>query len=85
LAACRDYGGELPTLFLFENVPRIMTRLEGCSDAKAREYVRNAAPPDAAEGMANVMLMAMVMSKQENHLFLLIMMYGYFLKGNNLK
>jgi site-specific DNA-cytosine methylase len=26
LAACREYGGELPTLFLLENVPRIMTR-----------------------------------------------------------
>ncbi|MGO4496492.1 DNA cytosine methyltransferase [Paenibacillus sp. 2RAB27] len=37
-------------------------QLEGCSDAKAREYVGNAVPPDAAEGMANVILMAMVMS-----------------------
>lgn len=26
LAACRDYGGELPALFLLENVPRIVTR-----------------------------------------------------------
>jgi site-specific DNA-cytosine methylase len=38
-------------------------QLEGCSDAKAREYVGNAVPPDAAEGMANVILMAMVMSE----------------------
>lgn len=26
LTACREYGGEIPTLFLLENVPRIMTR-----------------------------------------------------------
>jgi site-specific DNA-cytosine methylase len=38
-------------------------QLEGCSDAKAREYVGNAVPPDAAQGMANVILMAMVMSE----------------------
>ncbi|MEC0242010.1 DNA cytosine methyltransferase [Paenibacillus dokdonensis] len=37
-------------------------QIEGCSDAKAREYVGNAVPPDAAEGMANVILMAMVLS-----------------------
>lgn len=39
-------------------------QIDGCSDAKAREYVGNAVPPDAAEGMANVILMAMVMSDQ---------------------
>lgn len=38
-------------------------QLEGCSDAKAREYIGNAVPPDAARGMANVILMAMVMSE----------------------
>jgi site-specific DNA-cytosine methylase len=38
-------------------------QLEGCSDAKAREYVGNAVPPDAAQGMANVILMALVMSE----------------------
>ncbi|MNC00484.1 hypothetical protein D3C75_478140 [compost metagenome] len=38
-------------------------QIEGCSDAKAREYIGNAVPPDAAEGMANVILMAMVMSE----------------------
>lgn len=38
-------------------------QIEGCSDAKAREYIGNAVPPDAAEGMANVILMAMVLSE----------------------
>lgn len=38
-------------------------QLEGCSDAKAREYIGNAVPPDAARAMANVILMAMVMSE----------------------
>lgn len=38
-------------------------QLEGCSDAKAREYIGNAVPPDAARGMANTILMAMVMSE----------------------
>ncbi|WP_200889615.1 DNA cytosine methyltransferase [Cohnella kolymensis] len=37
-------------------------QIEGCSDAKAREYVGNAVPPDAAQGMANVILMALVLS-----------------------
>ncbi|MUG26023.1 DNA cytosine methyltransferase [Paenibacillus macerans] len=39
-------------------------QIEGCSDAKAREYIGNAVPPDAAKGMANVILMAMVLSDQ---------------------
>ncbi|MEX2462059.1 MAG: DNA cytosine methyltransferase [Paenibacillaceae bacterium] len=38
-------------------------QLEGCSDAKAREYTGNAVPPDAAEAIANVIIMAMVMSE----------------------
>lgn len=33
-------------------------QLEGCSDAKAREYIGNAVPPDAAEAMGNVILLA---------------------------
>ncbi len=33
-------------------------QLEGCSDAKAREYIGNAVPPDAEEDMGNVMLLA---------------------------
>jgi len=33
-------------------------QLEGCSDAKAREYIGNAVPPAAAEAMGNVILIA---------------------------
>ncbi|GGF72221.1 hypothetical protein GCM10010912_16670 [Paenibacillus albidus] len=33
-------------------------QLEGCSDAKAREYIGNAVPKDAAEQMGNVVLLA---------------------------
>lgn len=33
-------------------------QLEGCTDAKAREYIGNAVPPDAAEAMGNVILIA---------------------------
>ncbi|MBU5356116.1 DNA cytosine methyltransferase [Paenibacillus barcinonensis] len=33
-------------------------QLEGCSDAKAREYIGNAVPPDAQEEMGNVLLLA---------------------------
>lgn len=33
-------------------------QLEGCSDAKAREYIGNAVPRDAAEQMGNVILLA---------------------------
>ncbi|ETT54798.1 C-5 cytosine-specific DNA methylase [Paenibacillus sp. FSL R7-269] len=33
-------------------------QLEGCSDAKAREYIGNAVPRDTAEEMGNVVLMA---------------------------
>ncbi|MFU1797624.1 DNA cytosine methyltransferase [Paenibacillus azoreducens] len=33
-------------------------QLEGCSDAKAREYIGNAVPRDAAEAMGNVILLA---------------------------
>lgn len=33
-------------------------QLEGCSDAKAREYIGNAVPPDAQEEMGNVILLA---------------------------
>jgi site-specific DNA-cytosine methylase len=34
-------------------------QLEGCSDAKAREYIGNAVPPPAAEAMGNVILIAL--------------------------
>lgn len=33
-------------------------QLEGCSDAKAREYIGNAVPPEAAKAMGNVILLA---------------------------
>lgn len=33
-------------------------QLEGCSDAKAREYIGNAVPRDSAEHMGNVFLLA---------------------------
>ncbi|GIO57975.1 hypothetical protein J21TS7_62930 [Paenibacillus cineris] len=33
-------------------------QLEGCTDAKAREYIGNAVPRDAAEAMGNVILLA---------------------------
>ncbi|MGF6357122.1 site-specific DNA-cytosine methylase [Paenibacillus sp. 4624] len=33
-------------------------QLEGCSDAKAREFIGNAVPPDAQEEMGNVLLLA---------------------------
>lgn len=55
LAALQGFPSHLPDGRPFQ--------LEGCSDAKAREYVGNAVPPDAAAGMANVILMAMVMSE----------------------
>ena len=34
-------------------------QLEGCSDAKAREYIGNAVPPPSAEAMGNVIMIAM--------------------------
>lgn len=34
-------------------------QLEGCGDAKAREYIGNAVPPPAAEAMGNVILIAL--------------------------
>lgn len=54
LAALQGFPSHLPDGRPFQ--------IEGCSDAKAREYVGNAVPPDAARGMANVILMAMVLS-----------------------
>lgn len=33
-------------------------QLEGCSDAKAREYIGNAVPPESAKAMGNVILLA---------------------------
>jgi hypothetical protein len=33
-------------------------QLDGCSDAKAREYIGNAVPVPAAEAMGNVILIA---------------------------
>lgn len=57
LAALQGFPSHLPDGRPFQ--------LEGCSDAKAREYVGNAVPPDAAQGMANVILMAMVMSEAD--------------------
>ncbi|MGZ0050165.1 DNA cytosine methyltransferase [Brevibacillus gelatini] len=38
-------------------------QLEGCSDAKAREYIGNAVPPAAAEAMGNVILLAAAKSE----------------------
>jgi len=38
-------------------------QLEGCSDAKAREYIGNAVPPAAAESMGNVILIAIAQAE----------------------
>jgi site-specific DNA-cytosine methylase len=38
-------------------------QLEGCSDAKAREYIGNAVPPPAAEAMGNVILLAIAQAE----------------------
>lgn len=38
-------------------------QLEGCSDAKAREYIGNAVPRDSAEQMGNVVLLAGAMAE----------------------
>jgi site-specific DNA-cytosine methylase len=35
-------------------------QLEGCNDAKAREYIGNAVPPDAAKAMGDVILTALM-------------------------
>ncbi|MBB6632789.1 DNA cytosine methyltransferase [Cohnella thailandensis] len=40
-------------------------QLEGCSDAKAREYIGNAVPRDAAEQMGNVILLAGAMAEAQ--------------------
>ncbi|MGG4090614.1 DNA cytosine methyltransferase [Paenibacillus lautus] len=50
-------------LAMLQSFPRYLPdgrpfQLEGCSDAKAREYIGNAVPPDAAEAMGNVILLA---------------------------
>jgi site-specific DNA-cytosine methylase len=39
-------------------------QLEGCADAKAREYIGNAVPADAAEAMGNVILIAAAKAEQ---------------------
>ncbi|WP_019420162.1 DNA cytosine methyltransferase [Paenibacillus sp. OSY-SE] len=41
-------------------------QLEGCSDAKAREYIGNAVPPDAAEAMGNVILLAAAQAEAQD-------------------
>ncbi len=50
-------------LAMLQSFPRYLPdgrpfQLEGCSDAKAREYIGNAVPRDAAEHMGNVILLA---------------------------
>lgn len=50
-------------LAMLQSFPRFLPdgrpfQLEGCSDAKAREYIGNAVPRDAAEQMGNVILLA---------------------------
>ncbi|MNW38785.1 C-5 cytosine-specific DNA methylase [compost metagenome] len=50
-------------LAMLQSFPRYLPdgrpfQLEGCSDAKAREYIGNAVPCDAAEAMGNVILLA---------------------------
>lgn len=50
-------------LAMLQSFPRFLPdgrpfQLEGCSDAKAREYIGNAVPPDAEEEMGNVILVA---------------------------
>lgn len=57
LAALQGFPSHLPSGRPFQ--------LVDCSDAKAREYIGNAVPPDAAEGMANTILLALVMSEAE--------------------
>jgi site-specific DNA-cytosine methylase len=42
-------------------------QLEGCSDAKAREYIGNAVPPAAAEAMGNVILTAIAKAEADIH------------------
>jgi len=54
LAALQGFPSHLPDGRPFQ--------LDGCSDAKAREYIGNAVPPDAAKGMANSILLALSMS-----------------------
>lgn len=54
LAALQGFPSHLPDGRPFQ--------LEGCSDAKAREYIGNAVPADAAEGMANTILLALAMA-----------------------
>ncbi|MBA9086530.1 site-specific DNA-cytosine methylase [Fontibacillus solani] len=50
-------------LAMLQSFPRFLPdgrpfQLEGCSDAKAREYIGNAVPCDAAKAMGNVILLA---------------------------
>ncbi|WP_199925745.1 DNA cytosine methyltransferase [Paenibacillus bouchesdurhonensis] len=50
-------------LAMLQSFPRYLPdgrpfQLEGCSDAKAREYIGNAVPCDAAQAMGNVILLA---------------------------
>ncbi|TYA10969.1 DNA cytosine methyltransferase [Paenibacillus faecis] len=50
-------------LAMLQSFPRYLPdgrpfQLEGCSDAKAREYIGNAVPCDAAKAMGNVILLA---------------------------
>ncbi len=50
LAMLQGFGTHLPDGRPFQ--------LEGCSDAKTREYIGNAVPPAAAEEMGKVILLA---------------------------
>ncbi|MHA7963564.1 DNA cytosine methyltransferase [Paenibacillus sp. CAU 1782] len=56
LAALQGFPSHLPDGRPFQ--------LVGCSDAKAREYIGNAVPPDAAQGMAESILLALSMSAE---------------------
>lgn len=51
-------------------------QLEGCSDAKAREYIGNTVPPDAQEEMENVILLAAAEALQVLGLHLVGLQYG---------
>ncbi|WP_337995216.1 DNA cytosine methyltransferase [Paenibacillus qinlingensis] len=49
-------------LALLQSFPQYMPdgrpfQLVGCADAKAREYIGNAVPPDSAEEMGNVIIL----------------------------
>lgn len=56
-------------LAMMQSFPQYMPdgkpfQLVGCTDAKAREYIGNAVPPDAAEAMGNVILLAAAQAEE---------------------